>query len=488
MKRVRIRPLLAGMAATMSLYAIDLVFHPLPHSISEPFQKFVTPAMCFGAAALCVMRARSSRQDGTAWWLYALAMGLWGLGQTYWVIFLWSDANPPFPSPADAAWLSFYLPAYLALYLMLRRWSGSAWRARAGLDALIGGLGVGAAGAAFAFQEVLSHTSGSTAATATNLAYPIGDLGLLALAVAAITFTGWTAAGVLRWIAAALAIYAVTDSIYLVQVAEQTYHAGDLVDFGWPAAALVVGIASGRSNVRAPSAARTTGTVVLPVLFGFAALTLLVVDHFVRTNLLALSLATASISVIIVRLYLTAQDNRRRLDQSRREAATDVLTGLPNRRAIENSVTRMVAHARRTVSPLAAVMVDLDDFKAINDTWGHDQGDAVLAEAGDVLTATLRGSDFVGRSGGEEFLVLLPDTGGDTAVLVAEKLRAAIATIQLPRVRQPISASLGVAVYPDMAGDSDALLRLADSALYAAKNNGRNRVELADGAVSTGAH
>jgi len=133
---------------------------------------------------------------------------------------------------------------------------------------------------------------------------------------------------------------------------------------------------------------------------------------------------------------------------------------------------------------MAAILLDLDHFKQVNDTFGHEEGDAVLASVGDVLSSTVRTSDFVGRSGGEEFVALLPETSAAGALEVAEKLRAAIAAVKLTRVDRAITASFGVAVHPDAAGDAETLLRLADRALYAAKGAGRNRVELAIGSSS----
>jgi diguanylate cyclase (GGDEF)-like protein len=137
----------------------------------------------------------------------------------------------------------------------------------------------------------------------------------------------------------------------------------------------------------------------------------------------------------------------------------------------------MAAHASRTLSPLTALIVDLDHFKQINDTHGHATGDDVLAALGTTMQAALRASDFVGRYGGEEFVVLLPDTGPDEGRLVAEKIRAAIQTISVGGINRTITASIGLATLPDDATDSTTLLRQADRALYLAKANGRNRTE-----------
>jgi diguanylate cyclase (GGDEF)-like protein len=118
-----------------------------------------------------------------------------------------------------------------------------------------------------------------------------------------------------------------------------------------------------------------------------------------------------------------------------------------------------------------------DHFKQINDSHGHGRGDEVLAALGTTVQATLRASDFVGRYGGEEFVILLPNTPREEGLTVAEKIRAAVATINVPGVTLPITASLGLAVMPDDAGESTSLIREADRALYAAKAKGRNRVE-----------
>jgi diguanylate cyclase (GGDEF)-like protein len=172
--------------------------------------------------------------------------------------------------------------------------------------------------------------------------------------------------------------------------------------------------------------------------------------------------------------------NLRNLALAEARAATDSLTGLPNRRAVQEALKRMIAQAGRTLAPMAVLLLDLDHFKQINDTYGHDRGDAVLAAVGEVLAGALRTSDFVGRNGGEEFVALLPDTGVDGALEAAEKLRTAIGRLTLPGIDRPITASVGAAVYPNTAADAESLLRLTDRALYAAKASGRNRSELAD--------
>jgi diguanylate cyclase (GGDEF)-like protein len=171
--------------------------------------------------------------------------------------------------------------------------------------------------------------------------------------------------------------------------------------------------------------------------------------------------------------------NLRNLAIAELHAATDSLTGLPNRRALHDTLRRMVAQAGRSLAPLAAVALDLDHFKQINDRFGHEKGDDVLAVVGGLLADTVRESDVAARAGGEEFCIVLPDTDLDGALALAEKLRAAIARLEVPGVDARITGSFGVAAFPLHAMDTPTLLRKADRALYAAKQNGRDRVEAA---------
>ena len=171
--------------------------------------------------------------------------------------------------------------------------------------------------------------------------------------------------------------------------------------------------------------------------------------------------------------------NLRNLAIAEVRAATDSLTGLPNKRVVGDTLKRMVAQAARTLTPVALILIDLDHFKNINDRLGHPVGDQTLASVGEVLRSALRASDFAGRNGGEEFAVVLPDTDVTGAALIAEKIRQAISDITLPSSDTVVTASLGVAVYPDHAATTERLERLADAALYTAKRSGRNRVEIA---------
>ena len=171
--------------------------------------------------------------------------------------------------------------------------------------------------------------------------------------------------------------------------------------------------------------------------------------------------------------------NLRHLAVAERRASTDGLTGLANARAVQEALPRMLAQAGRQASPISAVLLDLDHFKKINDTHGHQAGDETLAAVGQLLRRIVRTSDLAGRWGGEEFVLLLPDTDSAGAAILAEKVRTAVAELIVPGLPAPVTASFGVASYPEHAGSGTELVRAADTALYAAKHAGRDQVVVA---------
>ena len=166
------------------------------------------------------------------------------------------------------------------------------------------------------------------------------------------------------------------------------------------------------------------------------------------------------------------------LEQVQRLAATDGLTKIANRRTFESTLEREVARATRSAEHLSLVMIDIDHFKRLNDEHGHQSGDEVLRNVAAALSCECRDFDTPARYGGEEFAVVLPGCGPEEALLIAERLRRAVAAA--PGV-VPITASAGVATYPGHAGDADTLVRAADDALYESKRAGRNRTSMSAG-------
>jgi two-component system cell cycle response regulator len=162
-------------------------------------------------------------------------------------------------------------------------------------------------------------------------------------------------------------------------------------------------------------------------------------------------------------------------------AITDALTGLHNRRYMESHLATLAEQASTRGKPLALMMLDIDFFKSINDTYGHQAGDEVLRTIAQVLVAASREIDSIGRYGGEEFVVILPGTDQEGALRLAERVRSALEKYRLvfEGARIAISASFGAAMWPGDGKEPEALLGAADRALYASKQAGRNRVTLA---------
>jgi diguanylate cyclase (GGDEF)-like protein len=157
-------------------------------------------------------------------------------------------------------------------------------------------------------------------------------------------------------------------------------------------------------------------------------------------------------------------------------AAYDGLTALANRRSAYDSLAALIARARRTHSKLGVVMLDLDHFKQINDSYGHAAGDEVLRSVAATVRETVRDTDICARVGGEEFVVLLPDADLVDARLVAERLRAQLRARVIPAIGSSVTASLGVAELQPADGTAEHLLHRADQAMYRAKALGRDQV------------
>jgi len=166
----------------------------------------------------------------------------------------------------------------------------------------------------------------------------------------------------------------------------------------------------------------------------------------------------------------------------REQSIRDSLTGLFNRRFMQESLNRELLRAKRKTRPLALVFLDLDHFKRFNDTFGHDAGDKVLCSLAEALRGHYRADDVVCRFGGEEFAIILPESTAQEAAKRSEALRDAVKQLRVPyegRILDGITLSMGIAAFPEHASNEEDLLRLADSALYQSKSKGRDRITIA---------
>ncbi|WP_421870023.1 diguanylate cyclase [Motiliproteus sp.] len=194
----------------------------------------------------------------------------------------------------------------------------------------------------------------------------------------------------------------------------------------------------------------------------------------------AITLTGLMMIPLVLHLLKRIQQGAEQREELERRTRYDQLTGVLNRSNLLEHLNNNYHQATRLQQPLSLVMVDLDYFKAINDTYGHRAGDKVLRRAAEMIRSQLREHDQIGRYGGEEFMILLPDTPLDSALAVAERIRSLIELSEIstrlhPSIRTTVSCGVADS---SLSGSSDAkmLIELADQALYLAKNRGRNRV------------
>jgi diguanylate cyclase (GGDEF)-like protein len=435
------------------------------------------------AAALVLARALLVRQDRPAWLMLALGIACFASGDIYYTLVIEPMSNPPSPSLADAGYLAFYVGAYTMIVLLVRRhvrhFSAAMW-----LDGAIGGLAIAAVGAAIVLEPVIHATQGTLAAVATNLAYPLGDLLLIAFVVGVFALTGWRPGRTWLLICAAFSMLAAADSIFLFRVAENTYQAGTVLDAMWPAGLVMLSYAAWsppreRDDVRFEGLA----TIVLPCVFAAIALFLLVRANYVHLEPIPEALAGAALLVACARFALSFNDVRKLSEIRERQARTDDLTGLANRRHFYAKLNDAIEGCRLRGASFALLMIDLDHFKELNDTLGHYAGDLLLQQIGPRVQMVLRDGS-IARLGGDEFGLILRDVEGAEAT--AERIHEALREpFELEDLTVSVQASIGIAIFPRDADGTNKLLQRADVAMYQAKDEHSRYAFYAAGADRT---
>lgn len=223
--------------------------------------------------------------------------------------------------------------------------------------------------------------------------------------------------------------------------------------------------------------------LIVPICILFVLFQIAYIRRLIRLRLAQMQ-AESEKNTLLNQLKRTNSELKHANERLARHALTDGLTGLPNRRHFDRSLSEMLARATRRGQPFSLVLIDVDLFKRFNDTHGHLAGDGCLAAVGKAMADTIRGTDVIARYGGEEFALLLPETDKDVARALAENLRRAIASVDLshlPGSPASVTASLGIASRSaDEITSAEQLIARADEALYAAKHEGRDCVRHAD--------
>jgi two-component system cell cycle response regulator len=439
------------------------------HSLDTFVEQWVYDAVVLGCGISCLVRGSVLRQERAAWLVLGAGLVADSFGEIYYSLAFGSSGTPPVPSLADLFYLLYYPATYVALVMLVRRrihrFSPSSW-----LDGGIAAATSAAVVAALLFEPILrGATHGSVAAVATNLAYPVGDMLLLAIIFAMFALSGWRPGR--RWLVlgGGLALTAIADTTYLYASTQGAYHVGGILDSLWIAAALCIGFAAWQPL---PTARKVhfdgLRMLVIPGSFGLTAVGVLFYGGIHHVATVGLVCAATAVVLVILRGAWTFKENIGLLERSRHEAITDALTGIGNRRKLNDELERALADGSAS-PPAVLVMFDLDGFKLYNDNFGHMAGDTLLAHFGRQLAASVEPGDEVYRLGGDEFCVLL--RGG--AEGVEARKEACRAALLAAGEGFTVTASFGQASMPDEADSPTLALRIADDRMYAQKGGRR---------------
>ncbi len=431
------------------------------------------------ATVLTVVGAsRMPRARRRIWWALAVSQGLFLVGDTLWTLFAEVLDIEPFPSVADVFYLLQYPALALGLLWLVRGRRRGRDRA-AFLDAAILTTGFTVVGTVF-FVAPAAETGGTTVLSqVVAAAYPAGDLLVLALVVRMFT-TGIVRNPALWALFGAVAALLVADLFYVATVVNGAAYPiwidpCYLLSYLLLSSAVLHPSARTLSEPAPDRPERVTGArlVLLGAALMLAPLTQAVADLTGVGGNRWVPLVGGCVAAVLVVLRLgdLVQSLKRNAVQLAALARRDGLTGIANRRTWDHELSRACAHARDKGTPLSAAVLDLDHFKAFNDTYGHLQGDLVLKETAAAWASLLEGRGFVARFGGEEFTVLIPDATTDDAILLLDGMRRSVTRDQ--------TCSIGLATWDGVESPAELVAR-ADRALYLAKKAGRDRIALDD--------
>ncbi|HEY2767028.1 MAG TPA: EAL domain-containing protein [Solirubrobacteraceae bacterium] len=460
----------ALLIACIAVSAAHAAFGLGGHAWAEPIRDWLTSAVYILVGIVVCWRALRTTQARRSWMIFAVGISVYGLGNVLWAAWVEHLPDPPIPSICDGMWLMLYPACYVGI-VGLARLRERRVPARMWLDGLVAGLGIAAVGAAIVVRPVLASVSGDTAAVVTEMAYPICDLMLAALVVGVLALGGWRVNRMWAMLGIGFIALAVADCMYALQVAGGATAPSSMTNTTYDVGVLLLALAAWQPEAAPQTDTVPTGAVLgIPAAFAVSALGLLLYDHFSRLDPLAFVLAMLTILAAIARTALTFRDVRA-LAETRRQALTDDLTSMPNRRHFLRCVRDAILATNVAGGSVALLLVDLDHFKELNDTLGHDAGDQLLCQVGERLRAVLRGSDTAARLGGDEFGVVLSDAADEaSAIAVAEKiLRALGEPFPIKDVGLRVTASIGIARFPEQAENEEQLMQHADVAMYDAK-------------------
>ncbi|MEU4165030.1 EAL domain-containing protein [Actinoplanes sp. NPDC026670] len=422
-----------------------------------------------GPAVLAAAGARRTAGPvRRVWWLLAAGMLAYAAGNSYWYLRVRYLDPVPAATLSDLLWLAFYPCCGVALILLLHhrlpRLGAAAW-----LDGAIAAGAVSALVSAPLLATVPPSPQASIGEVLVNVAYPLSDVAVAGCLLGAWALCGWHADRAMLRLITGMAVFATADVVSMVTQWRGT-EAPTSLDLLWVGGLTLLALAPSSPD-RHSAVTRSTGgtgsSTAVPAVLAFLCLGLLAVDAFSDRAVAPVSglLATAAIGATIIRMMVSVR-TAAALSTAHRQARTDDLTGLANRRHFVEQLDDLLATGAG--GSLAVALLDLDRFKEVNDSFGHDVGDNLLTKVAARLRTILPEHVLLARLGGDEFGLLMPDTGR------ARRLATEVHTVLrdpfvLPEVDLHADASIGVAVFPDDGADRPTLLRRADVAMYAAK-------------------
>ncbi|MGC1851608.1 MAG: GGDEF domain-containing protein [Solirubrobacterales bacterium] len=436
-------------------------------SLNFAIGSIVYDAVVLGAGVACLVRASAFGPERRAWILLGVAILAWGSAEVYWAASIEGNADAPYPSLADVGYLAFYPLAYVGLAMLVRaRAHEINWRLW--MDGAIAALGTAALGAAFVFDFVAEKAEGSAIEVATTLAYPLGDIAMLAMVVGVIALTGWRPGRTWSLLLAGLAALVVADIAFTLQVTDEALPNGNWIDPIYLIAAVCLGAAvwqpAEAAEITSPSEGNRRREIVVPAVFAGVMIGLFAMQYFSATSGLSTVLWAATMTAVIVRLAMSDRENKTLLEQVR----TDQLTGLGNRGRMQVDMPIRFAQTSEK-GPVMLLLLDLNGFKHYNDTFGHPAGDELLARIGGELQEALGDDGMAYRIGGDEFCVLLTCPPERFDAMTHETVQALTAT----GPGFEVGASWGAVRVPEEESEPSAALQLADVRMYAQKESRR---------------
>ena len=452
-----------AMALALFTYVVARLLHGEGYLVAvDGWMSMVTEAV---TVAVCWLALRRSTAVPGELVLAALAVTATALGDAYYMLARGPSGTVPSPSPADAGYVLFYALMLLALAIVVvKRLRTAAWPVL--LDSAVASCGA-AAVLAVLLAPVLDSAGDTpvSAGTVVAVAYPLFDLMLIAV-IAAIIASQRASDKHWAYLVAGLLAFAAADVVFALGEASGAYSVGSVLDLVWATGLALIALwidRAARREGQGRRRGRAHQALVVPGLATAAALGVLLLGS--QQHVPPYALVLASITLVLAAVPMAF---RHRL--LRRLTRTDDLTGLLNRRAFNDDCTERLAAAGKRNGAL--LLLDLDRFKEINDSLGHEAGDRLLVQVGARLARSLRPDDLLARLGGDEFAVLLADSDGDEdeAAAVANKLRNALAeSFTSGGIALRTSVSIGVALFPVHGNNVNTLLRKADMAMYRAK-------------------